>query len=352
MRLTIPPVGGGPSLEKLDFPAFRSNMRLTEHNVADEVRNCDPPLVTVLVVTWNRREEVMETVRSINDQAYRNVEIVVVDNGSTDGTESALQEAFPEVKLVALDSNRGISSGRNAGIDVAMGEIVLCLDSDASLAPDTLGNIVRRFEAEADLGIINSKVVNAHSKVLDGGPGWVYTERQKARQDEEFLSWSFSETGVAIRKEVFERAGTFLDLLFFGCEGLEFSLRTWDAGYKILYYPEALVYHRVALRSRIAGKERDCLFLKNTLYTYIVRYPLWVMLPLGALKVGATLVRGARRRYLTDILRVLIDVASRLAMLLELRDPIRNQTARFHLRLQRQHGPLSWDLLSWLKYKT
>jgi len=311
----------------------------------------DPPLVSVVIITWNRKEDVLETIQSVYDQAYQNFEIVVVDNASTDGTVEALRQAYPAVRLVALDRNLGVA-GRNAGIVVARGDIIFCLDSDASPGHDTLTNIVRKFQAEPEVGVINSKIVNAYTKELDPTAGWVYTEKVKADQDLEFLSWNLSEVGPGIRKQVFDQVGLFWEFLFFGCEGQEFSLRVWDAGYKVLYYPKAIVYHRVSPRMRVAGGERDCLFIRNTLYIYLVRYPWWMLILFVPLKTGASLIRGARRGYLRQVLQALLDVVRQLPALWEQRQPISNETAWHYLKLQRQHGPLSWDLVSWFKYKT
>lgn len=310
------------------------------------------PLVTVLVVTWNRKDDVLETIRSVYGQTYRNLEIIVVDNGSTDGTVALLRETYPEVKVIALDRNVGVSAGRNAGIKASRGDIIFCLDSDASPASDALANLVHRFERDPQIGVINSKIVNTSTKELDGGPGWVYSEKQKARQDSEFLSWSFSEGGAAIRREVLDRVGLFWEPLFFGCEGQELSLRVWDAGYKVLYYPKAIVYHRASPHMRIDARERDCLSLRNSLYIYIVRYPWWMLLWYAPLKTAAALVRSAKRGYSRQILTVLLEVARQLPCLWRQRRPISDRTARYYLRLQREQGPLAWDLASWLKYKT
>lgn len=311
----------------------------------------DTPLVSVLIVTWNRKKDVLETVESVYEQAYRKFEIIVVDNGSDDGTITALRLSQPDVKVVALDRNIGISAGRNAGIRIARGEIIFCLDSDASLHHDALTNLVHRFQADLDIGVINSKIVNAYTKELDGGPGWAYSEEQKANQDVEFLSWSFSEGGAAIRKQVFDRVGLFWELLFFGCEGQELSLRVWDAGYKVLYYPESIVYHRASSQQRVAGKDRDSLFFKNNLYIYIARYPFWLLILIGPLKIGAVMLRGLRRGYLLEVLKTLSEVVRAIPLLLKHRRPIQNQTAFLYLKLQRQQGPLSWGLSSWLKHK-
>jgi len=310
------------------------------------------PLVSVVIVTWNRKQDVLETLQSIYDQTYHNFEIIVVDNGSTDGTLEALRQAFPAVRLVVLDHNMGAAIGRNAGIVVAEGEIVFCLDSDAAPEHNAMTNLVRRFQADPKIGVLNNKIVNAYTKRIDRIAGWIYTEKDKADQDLEFLSYSFSETGCAIRKEVFDKVGLFWELVFFGGEGLDFSLRVWDAGYKIVYFPEAVVYHRVSPHMRVAGARRDCLSLRETLYIYLVRYPWWMLLVFAPTKIAATSVRAIKRGYLRQVVRTLFDVVQILPDLLELRHPISNRTARYYLKLQREHGPLSWDLSSWLKYKT
>ena len=310
------------------------------------------PLVTILIITWNRKNDILETIRSIHEQSYQNFEIVIVDNGSTDGTVEAIRQAYTQVRLIKLDRNTGTTIGRNAGINVARGDIIFFLDSDAYPASETLMSIVLRFLDDPRLGVINSKIINAYTKEIDHTAGWVYTERNKADQDKEFLSFSFSEGGCAIRKEVFDRVGLFWEMLFFGGEGLDYSMRVWDAGYKIIYYPKAIVYHRVSPQMRAAGGQRDCLALKESLYTYLVRYPWWLLFFFALLKTGATLVRATRQRYLQHAFTALLDVLRQLPCLWSQRHPISNQTARYYLKLQREHGPLAWDLFSWLKYKT
>jgi GT2 family glycosyltransferase len=309
------------------------------------------PLITILIITWNRKEDILETLHSIYEQAYQNFEIIVVDNGSNDGTVDTLSQAYPGVKVVSLDRNMGVSVGRNAGIAIAQGEMILCLDSDASLGRDTLNNMICRFQAEPRVGVINSKIVNAYTKTLDG-PGWVYSSKQKAQQHKEFLSFSFSEGGAAIRREVFDQVGLFWDYLFFGCEGQEFSLRVWDAGYKILYYPDAIIYHRSSPSARVKGKDRDCHILMNSLCIYFVRYPCWLFLILAPLKFLAALFRGIRRGYLRQVLGTFLSFMQQLPYLWKHRSPIRNDTARYYLKLIREQGPLSWDLSTWLKHKT
>lgn len=311
----------------------------------------DSALVSVLIVTWNRRKDTLATLQSIYHQTYKNFEIILVDNASDDDTVEAVHQAYPAVRIIALEKNLGIAVARNAGIVAALGDIIFCLDNDASPANETIINIVKKFQAEPGIGIINSKIINAYTQKIDRVAGWAYAEKTKANQDNEFLSYNISEGGCAIRKQVLDRIGLFWDKLFFGCEGQELCLRAWDAGYKVLYYPRAIVYHRASPQTRIAGGERDYLFFKNTLYIYLVRYPWWMLIWFLPLKSGAFFLRSAKRGYLRQIPRAAIDIFSKLPLLLRQRRPIRNRTAFFYLKLMREHGPLAWNPISWLKYK-
>lgn len=312
----------------------------------------EAPLVSIVIVTWNRRDDILETIQSVHAQSYQNYEIIVVDNASTDGTVEVLQELYPNVKVIALSENLGASGGRNPGIAAAKGEIIFLLDSDASLGHDTLEHVVAKFQAEPHVGAIYCKIVNASTQELDNnGGGWSFTEKAKAKQEVEFLSYSFSEGGSAIRKKVFDQVGVFWDLLFFGNEGEELSLRIWNAGYKVLYYPTALVYHRVSPHKRTERGKRLYFNLRNMLYIFFVRYPWWMVAIFAPLKIGASIVQGARRGCSQQVLWALRDVIRQIPFLLQQRQPISDETARTYMKLLRDHGRLSWDLATWLKYK-
>jgi GT2 family glycosyltransferase len=312
----------------------------------------ETPLVSVVIVSWNRKEDVLVAVQSVDAQSYPHAEVIVVDNGSSDGTVEALVAAYPSAVVIALECNLGAAAGRNPGIAAARGEFVMILDSDAILDRDTLAKVVDKFQAEPTVGVLACKVVNATTRQLDRHAGWIYSEKDKVDQDREFLSYSFSECGCAFRKEVFVRAGVFSDLLFFGREGEELSLRIWDAGYRILYYPSALVYHRVSPQQQVIGGRRAYYDLRNALYVYLLRYPWWLFLTMAPLRVGAAMLRAARRGEFGYALHALCDVTRQLLLLLGQRRPVRSETARLYFRLLREHGPLHWDLASWLRHKT
>jgi GT2 family glycosyltransferase len=307
-------------------------------------------LVSVVILTWERKDDVMAAVQSVYDQAYQNTEIIVVDNASTDGTVEALRTAFPAIKLIVLDRNRGSSGGRNPGIVAAKGEIIFLLDSDAMLRHDTLSNIVLKLRGAPEVGVVTCKILDTATLDLDPNT-WIFTEKDKADQDIEFPSFSFCECGVAFRREVFDRTGLFWDLLFFGREGEELGLRVLDAGYQILYYPRSVIYHRASPRKRFVGGNWEYYNLRNCLYIYLIHYPWWMLVRFVPLKIGTSFLRGIKRGYLLQVFKALLDVCRQLPTLYKKRRPMANTTAHRYLKLQREHGILKWNLTSWFKYK-
>lgn len=308
------------------------------------------PPVSIVIVTWNRRDDVLESVRSIYEQDYPDFEVIVVDNASTDGTADALREAYPAVRVIELERNAGASGGRNHGIEAASGEIIFTLDSDASLEKDTLEKVVRKMQEEPDVGVLSCKFLNSHTGRLDPYT-WHFTEGAKALQDTEFSSYSFCAAGGAIRREVIERVGGFSEMMFIYREEDDLSLRVWDAGYRVIYFPEAVVYHRASPRQRANRGRKGYLDLRNSLYVYFMHYPWWMMAFFVPLKITSSVVKGIKGGYVSESFRALLDFIKHLPSLHGQRRPIDNKTARLYLELQREHGPLSWNLASWLKHK-
>ena len=329
----------------------RPYLKMAQEHKHAQTLNTNQPLISIVIITWNRREDVLTTIASIYDQNYENFEIIVVDNGSKDQTVEAIQQTFPEVTVIAHQVNKGIGA-RNDAIRISNGEIIFCLDSDASLGKDSLQNIVSEFKNNSEVGIINSKIVNASTNEIDNIAGWSYSEDTKKDQKKTFETFTFSEGGAAIRKAVFKTSGLFWEPLFFGCEGYEFSLRALETGYKIIYFPKSIIYHRVGENARVSSAERDLRFFKNFLSIYILRFPLWLLLIFLPSKILSMLIRSLKKGYFGQALAAVWAFFISIPKLLKDRIPISRKTARYYYKLQRQHGALSWSLRSWWKSKT
>jgi N-acetylglucosaminyl-diphospho-decaprenol L-rhamnosyltransferase len=166
--------------------------------------------LTVIVVNWNRCDDVIRCVCHLTKVLGPGSEIIVVDNGSTDGSAERLA-ALPAIRLIVLGANVGPSEARNVGIRAAGGEHLLFLDSDALLSRHGLERLVTRMDARPDVGVIGCRIVNAATRRLDQ---WIYAQRAETHEYAEFETYSFSAAGALVRAEALRRVGPFWGELF------------------------------------------------------------------------------------------------------------------------------------------
>ena len=269
------------------------------------------PLVSIIILTWNRRQYVLKAIDSVVKQSYRPLEIILVDSASTDGTVQAVRESYPEVRIIRLHRNLGIVEGRNIALANCRGDIIFSLDNDAWIWPSTLSLCVGRLLKEKELGIIACRIIE---------PG---TEQDV----EDGHTCFFFEGGFAIKKEVLDKVGYFPSDFFMQAEESDMALRVIDEGYYILLYSQAVVYHE---RASLSRNEKLYMFYgcRNELFTVIRRYPLLVM-PLACLwKIFIWNWTGAEKRALHFTLAGSLAGISRLPWLLLKREPVSFKTIR------------------------
>ncbi len=142
-------------LAPADRARRRYHARMLGHGLAPD-RAEFRPLVTVLVPVYNRAGPLVEAVQSCIDQSWRPIEILVVDDGSTDDVPSALRRFGDQVRLIRKD-NGGVASARNLGLAAAQGDFIHFLDSDDLLVPDAVANAVAAFNAVADADLCHGQ---------------------------------------------------------------------------------------------------------------------------------------------------------------------------------------------------
>jgi len=235
------------------------------------------PVVSVIVLSLDRREEVREALGSITAQDYKAIEIIVFDNGSTDGSPEMVKREFPQATLIKAKENIGACAGRNRALETAKGKYVFQMDNDATLSPaDAIGSMVRRFEEEEDLGIIFARIEDPRTgKPYRPGYGSAFV-------DDEFYTWRFHGCAAMIRREAIARAGYYLPEEFFRAgEENDLAVRVLDAGYNILYMPSVLAHHKLSSKARDAG-EIVYLTVRNNLRVAWKFYPVTRALVLTA----------------------------------------------------------------------
>jgi GT2 family glycosyltransferase len=193
------------------------------------------PRVTLVYLAFNRRDEIRESLQRMlfeSDYESELVDVIVVDNASTDGTAEMLREQFPQVKLIVRDENVGVS-GWNDGLAAATGEYVLALDDDCYLPPHGLRRAVEAA-GEHDADLVSFKVVSSYE------PDHVFTEYYRTGL---FAFWGCA---VLMRRRVVEALGGYDPQIFIWANELEFLLRFFDHGFCHLHLPEVVAQHMKA----------------------------------------------------------------------------------------------------------
>ncbi|HYI10585.1 MAG TPA: glycosyltransferase family 2 protein [Thermoanaerobaculia bacterium] len=240
----------------------------------------------VIIVNWNNRKETLECVAALEPQLTAGASITVVDNGSTDGSVTALTTKHPDVKLFALPENRGFTGGLAAALAGSTADFVIFLNNDAVPEPGWLAAFVAAMEnAPEDVVSIGGKIVDPTGTKIDfiGGVltfdghafqnGFRYPlgSREEPAAGEEIL---FACGGNMIsRRAALMELGAFDDDFFAYLEDVDFGWRTWISGGRVLFEPRALVRHASSTTSnRLGDFERGVLFERNALQTAIKNY--------------------------------------------------------------------------------
>lgn len=211
------------------------------------------PAVDVVVLSWGRLEDTLETLRSVMAQRSVSCRVWVVDQGSPPGQVAALRSFAAhhhEIHLIELDANIGVPAGRNLGIRCGTSEWVVSLDNDAVLAaPTALARAVERLEAAPRLGAVAFRADDFLTGHIDE-TSWVYPEGLRHREEPVRVT-RFVGVGHALRRRAFEEVGGYDERLFFCEEELDLSYRLIGRGYHIVYDPSIVVLHKASPEARI-----------------------------------------------------------------------------------------------------
>lgn len=254
--------------------------------------NNSRPLVSYLIITYNRRQDLIEGVTALLKQNYKPIEIIIVDNNSADGTETAFRELFslPNVRYYKMAENLGVSGGRNVAIKKAKGEILITIDDDAVIEdPEATSMAVNRLMQDTEVGVLMFKIENYFTGRLQKSA--FPSRNKKADTGSEFETTWFIGAGHAIPRKVYESVGLYREFRPWGSEDFDFSLRVIDAGLKIIYFPSVVVRHKISEAGRIAdfGKFRATA-LKHRLKVAILNLPWYSVITMTIIRSSQVLV--------------------------------------------------------------
>jgi GT2 family glycosyltransferase len=229
----------------------------------------DYPLISVIIVNWNRIDNILSSIRRLLRLKAIRFEIIVVDNGSTDGSAEVLAR-IDGITLIQLPENLGPATARNLAIDSARGRYLFFLDSDASITGRSLRRLADRMSQDPSIGVIGCRIVNHSTQEIDQ---WIYAESVRSHSRREFDTYSFSAAGALVRAEALAEAGRFWEDLFIYNEETDLSIRILKAGYRIIYFPDALVYHAPSVEGRVSTGRYWFYQARNQIWIFFRYYP-------------------------------------------------------------------------------
>jgi GT2 family glycosyltransferase len=232
------------------------------------MKNKDIPLVSVVILSFNRRTDLEYTLQKVYEQDYPNFEVIVVDNKSEDGSAEMVKKKYPQVTLILLSENIGIA-GWNEGVKVSKGMYVLFLDDDSYPAPGTLTQILSTWN--------ESTILALDIRYTDG-------EYYAPYMSQPHMYPTFIGCGVIIPRSLFVALHGYEPLLFLYAHEEDFVMRALQSGYKIQYIPQAIVYHVCSKNNRIMtrgkrDRRKQYYQHRNIIILFLFHFPLLKIAP-------------------------------------------------------------------------
>ena len=246
----------------------------------------DGPLIEVIIPNWNGRDMLEHCLSSLRHQTFKGFRVIVVDNGSGDGSNDLVTEKFPEVKLIRLDRNTGFSAAVNTGIGSSVAPWLLLLNNDMEVAGNCLETLRRVVEKYRQFDFFALKMMNFHQRqyidgagdaVLRGGVGYrlgtMERDNEGYRKNRECFGAC---AGAALySRSFFAKTGLFDADFFAYLEDVDLNMRARRLGLRCMFIAGAIVYH---IGSATSGSKINELTVRlstrNNIHVLVKNYPL------------------------------------------------------------------------------
>jgi GT2 family glycosyltransferase len=241
-----------------------------------EFQSRSPVRLSVIITNRNTRDVLRACLVSLLPDLKRgDVEVIVVDNGSTDGSVEMVQSEFPQVRVLAMGENRGFAVANNAGMQIAAGDYFLILNSDTEILGDALSRICDYMDAHPDIGVIGPKLLNTDGTLQYSCrrfPSFrtAFFHRYslmtrlfpRNRFSQQYLmtdvghdnimdvDW-VSGAALVVRRKVVDTVGGLDEGFFMYAEDVDWCYRIKQAGWRVVYFPEARIMHHIGQSTRL-----------------------------------------------------------------------------------------------------
>ncbi|HVO74777.1 MAG TPA: glycosyltransferase family 2 protein [Ignavibacteriaceae bacterium] len=251
------------------------------------------PDVSIVIISWKMKDLLKVCLNSIFKYSKDiTFEILLVDNNSRDGTYEMVVREFPTVRIIRNSKNKGVAPARKQGMEIAAGKYILILDADTELIENSLKCLFDYMEKNKECGLAGCKLVDSNMnlqyscKKFPSLLAFVFRRLENLKVVAEsnilrkhiMMDWDHNNIREVdyligacrfIRREVVEKIGYYDIKIFYGPEDIDYCLRVWKAGWKVVYYPfTKIIHHEQRITKRDFLSKISFEHLKGILYLY------------------------------------------------------------------------------------
>jgi len=232
------------------------------------------PLVSIIIVNWNAGKYLEKCIKSLMKQSYKEFEIILVDNASTDGSLEEVENKFPNVRIIKNNENLGFGVGVNNGISECRGDVIALFNPDAVAEKDWLQNLVSVLYSSDKIGAASGKLLSiieneeeifcTWSKMnpYTSIPYYFKNEKPSAKVD------TLTGAAMVVKKEVIKKIGLLDPEYFLYYEETDWCARIIRAGYDLVYVPNSKVWHSV---SSLASPEKKIYYNEKNRVRFAIK---------------------------------------------------------------------------------
>lgn len=257
------------------------------------------PMVYIVILNWNNAPDTIECLESLLNSNYWPFILLVVDNGSKNGSVNKIRDRYPEIKIIELESNLGYAEGNNVGIQYALesgAEYVMVLNNDTLVEPTMLHELVRFADTNQNIGMIGPKMfcVYPENTLYAAGSfiNWyrgetihrgmfqpeVKSPKPQGPEPVDFIVGC----GVLVSRRFVEKVGMMNTEYFLNFEDVEWGVRAWQNGFEVWFTPYAIMWHKVSATLGMASPANTYYMTRNALLFFWKNAPFfsrWIAIP-------------------------------------------------------------------------
>ncbi len=250
------------------------------------------PDISIIIVSWNVKDMLQDCLTSLVSEELK-IETLVVDADSADGTPEMIRSRFPQITLIEPNFNTGFSKGNNIGIEQARGRYLFMLNPDTRVVAGSLRKMFNFMEAHPEVGVLGPQLLNPDSSVQSSRrrfptfwtaifeSTWLQPVAPKKILDHFYVNDADDGDTIEVdwvdgaamfaRKDTLDQVGGLDEGYFMYSEEMDWQRRVRDAGWEIVYYPEAQVYHHRGASSDQVSTKRH-IYFQNSKIRYFRKH--------------------------------------------------------------------------------